>query len=77
MKNIIQKTQNKANPLEEVTCVALRRGLLLCGTEGGRILGFQCSGQFLILLFFDLFSILSNIFFYPLPPFTRSIPKRR
>ena len=45
--------------------MALRRGLLLCGTEGGRILGFQCSGQFLILLFIDLFSILSNMFFYP------------
>ena len=39
------KTQNKVNPLEEVTCVALRRSLLLCGTEGGRILGFNCSGD--------------------------------
>ena len=42
---IIFKTQNKVNPLEEVTCVALRRSLLLCGTEGGRILGFNCSGD--------------------------------
>merc|ERR1712223_1815571 len=52
--------QNKANPLEEVTCVALRRGLLLCGTEGGRILGFQCSdrdslGRSKVELVFDVF----------------------